>query len=113
MLINSLGEPILGNGFMLSWKPSSSPSISSVFKYRDRGTIINDILISVKNSGKGRKKTQIMQSANLNYLQMNKYLTYLMNCGFITVTEKQTYFITNKGAKFLQLVEFQKINSLR
>ncbi|NIQ07533.1 MAG: hypothetical protein GWO20_17975, partial [Candidatus Korarchaeota archaeon] len=56
----------------------------SQFKYRDRLTIIIDILKAIKNSKKGRRKTQIMQSANLNYAQMKKYLSYLLDCGMIT-----------------------------
>lgn len=73
------------------------------FKYRDRVSIINDILKSVKDSsGKGKRKTQIMQSANLNYLQMKKYLNYLLECGFLMLTEKETYVMTEEGSRFLQ-----------
>ncbi len=83
------------------------------FKYRDRTTIISDILKTVKTSKKGRKKTQIMQSANLNYAQTKKYLNYLTDCGFLVVTERQTYVITNEGSRFLQFVVIQKIPNLR
>jgi len=83
------------------------------FKYRDRTTIINDILQTVRKSKNGRKKTQIMQSANLNSIQTKKYLNYLTNYGFLVITEKQTYAITSKGSKFLQFVEIQRIRYLR
>lgn len=83
------------------------------FKYRDRTTIISDILKTVKTSKKGRKKTQIMQSANLNYAQTKKYLNYLTDCGFLVVTERQTYVITNEGSRFLLFVVIQKIPNLR
>jgi predicted transcriptional regulator len=85
---------------------------SNEFKYRDRMTIITDILNAVRNSGKGRRKTQIMQSANLNYAQMKKYLNYLMDCGLITDTERETYRITNKGSKFLYFLQMQRTKSL-
>ena len=98
---------------MLRLKSYSSPQVLSTFKYRDRIAIISDILESVKESKNGRKKTQIMQSANLNYGQTKKYLGYLINRGFITATERQTYILTNKGTEFLHLVEIQGIHGLR
>lgn len=88
-------------------------SVLRAFKYRDRLTIMSDILKSVKNSGEGRKKTQIMKSAHLNYVQTKKYLNYLNNCGFLVVTQRETYVITEKGSRFLQLVEIQKTQGLR
>jgi len=86
--------------------------ILRAFKYRDRTTIINDLLKTIKNK-REVKKTQIMQSANLNYVQTKKYLSYLMSCGFVIVTEKDTYMITEKGSKYLLLTEIQKISSVR
>ncbi|MGC8895370.1 MAG: DUF4364 family protein [Candidatus Bathyarchaeia archaeon] len=76
-------------------------------------TIIGDILKSIKESRNGRKLSQIMQSANLNYIQTKKYLNYLLNCGFLVVTEKETYTITSNGLKFLQFVEIQRIHMIR
>jgi len=95
---------------MLELKPAP---VLHAFKYRDRTTIISDILKIVKTSKKGRKKTQIMQSANLNYAQTKKYLNYLTDCGFLVATERQTYVITNEGSRFLQFVVIQKIPNLR
>lgn len=91
---------------------SKSFPISHAFKYRDRVAIIGDILKIVKNSKEGRRKTQIMQSANLNYIQTKKYLNYLLSWGFLVVTERETYVITKEGSKFLQLVEVRRIHSL-
>lgn len=54
-----------------------------------------------------------MQSANLNYSQTKKYLDYLLDCGYLIVTERETYTITNEGSRFLQLVDLQKINMVR
>jgi len=88
---------------------SKSLPISHTFKYRDRVSIISDILATVKNSRKGRRRTQIMQSANLNYTQTKKYLDYLLTCGYLVVTEKETYLITNEGSRFLQSFDLQRI----
>jgi predicted transcriptional regulator len=87
--------------------------VSHVFKYRDRVTIVSDILQSVRNSKEGRKKTQIMQSANLNYAQTKKYLNYLTDCGFLKVTDRQIYVITGKGSEFLLITQMQEIHNLR
>jgi predicted transcriptional regulator len=91
---------------MLELKPYP---VSQVFKYRGRGTIILDILKSVKNSRGGKRKTQIMQSANLNYTQTKKYLNYLTSCGFLMVTDGQIYRVTSEGSKFLLLAEIQNL----
>jgi len=50
---------------MLRLKPSP---VSHVFKYRDRTTIMIDILDTVKSSMGGKKKSHILQSARLNHL---------------------------------------------
>jgi len=74
---------------------------------------MSDILTTVKKSRKGRRKTQIMQSANLNYTQTKKYLDYLLTCGYLVFTEKETYAITHEGSRFLQLFDLQKIRMIR
>jgi len=79
------------------------------FKYRDRVAIMTDILKAVSDSPAGKKKTQIIQSANLNYTQANKYIKVLMINGFIVFTDMETYKITSKGLRFLQTVEQQKV----
>jgi predicted transcriptional regulator len=89
----------------------SSP-VSQVFKYRDRTTIMIDILDTVRNSREGKKKCCIMQSARLNHLLTEKYLNYLVGCGYLGVTNKKTYAITKDGFRFLQLIEMQKIHML-
>jgi predicted transcriptional regulator len=103
----------IGDGIMSKLK------FFTPFKYRDRVSIISDILKAVKDSpgkgkGKGKRKTQIMQSANLNYLQMKKYLNYLLNCGFLVLTEKETYVVTAEGSRFLrwQLAEIERLRRI-
>ena len=89
------------------------PQIIHSFKYRDRGGIICDILTTCKSSQEGRKKTQIMQSANLNYIQTRKYLGFMTNCGYISVTQKETYVITAEGSKYLQMIQIQELSRMR
>ncbi len=88
---------------------SKMPQILCTFKYRDRAGIMSDILMAISNSRNGKKKTQIMQSANLNYLQTTKYLDYMTNCGYIVATQDATYVLTDKGARYLQLGETQEL----
>lgn len=83
------------------------------FKYRDRASIMSDILASVRTAKEGRRKTQIMQSANLNYIQTKKYLNYMLYCGFIVVTERETYVITAKGSRYLQTTMMERIHLIR
>ncbi|OGD45376.1 hypothetical protein A3K79_07385 [Candidatus Bathyarchaeota archaeon RBG_13_46_16b] len=89
------------------------PQIIRSFKYRDRGEIVCDILTTCKSSQEGRKKTQIMQSANLNYIQTRKYLGFMTNCGYISITQKETYVITAEGSKYLQMIQIQELTRMR
>ncbi len=76
----------------------------SFFKKRDRVTIIADILKSVKYNPRGKKKTNIMQTANLSFEQMNKYLDLLLRNGYVIV-DGQMYKPTSRGLAFLESVE--------
>lgn len=86
-----------------------SSRVSHVFKYRDRTTIMIDMLDAVRNSRGGKKKTRIMQSAGLNHVQTEKYLNYLVGCGYLVGTNKETYVLTKDGFRFLQLIEMQRV----
>ena len=96
-------------------KFSSSSQDLHEFKYRDRVSIISDILKTVKNSSrKGKRKTQIMQSANLNYDQINKYLALLISNGYIKAERSQihggsVYRATSKGLDFVEVLETQNL----
>jgi len=83
-----------------------------MFRYRDRLTIMGDILKAVKKKREA-KTTQIMELAKLNYIQTKKYLNYMLSYGLVAITERQTYIITEKGNRFLHLVEIQKIQTIR
>jgi predicted transcriptional regulator len=67
-------------------------------------TIAADILKSISYSRKGRRKTNIMQSANLNSEQLNKYLDLLIRNGFVII-EGHMYKPTSSGLEFLEAVE--------
>ena len=88
------------------------PSFLNSFKYRDRMTIIGDILKTLRKTKEGKRKTQIMQSANLNYIQMNKYLRYLLEHGLLNFTDQGKVTITEEGIRFLQYLEAQRIKPL-
>lgn len=94
---------------------SSSSRGLSEFKYRDRVSIISDILKTVKySSGKGKRKTQIMQSANLNYDQVNKYLALLISNGYIAAEHSEinrgaVYRATSKGLDFVKILEAENL----
>ena len=81
------------------------------FKYRDRVSIMGDILKTVTNSGKGRgkRKTQIMQGANLNFDQVNKYLGWLISNGYIEAEHSEihgpVYRVTSKGLNFVKVLD--------
>ncbi|MEM2975790.1 MAG: DUF4364 family protein [Candidatus Bathyarchaeia archaeon] len=77
------------------------------FGKRDRITITLDILESVRSSKFGKKKTNIMQSANLNYYQINKYLHFLVSNGFLE-HNGEYYQITEKGIEFIKNFEVYK-----
>jgi predicted transcriptional regulator len=92
---------------------SNLPHVFNAFKYRDRAGIVFDILKTVKTSRGGRNKTQIMQSANLNYVQTKKYLGYMLGCGYLMVTQNETYVVTEKGSMYLQFIEVQGLRRIR
>ena len=90
-----LGEEMLFNPYVLV----------TAFGKRDRVTILMDILKSARRSREGKKKTQILQSANLNYHQVNKYLHLLMINGFVLIDGDARYRITDRGLQFVKTLE--------
>jgi predicted transcriptional regulator len=63
-------------------------------------------MLKVGENGAG--KTRIMYNANLSYTQIQKYLGFLMNEGFIDKVQvgnpSVNYHITDKGLKLLQSI---------
>lgn len=80
----------------------------SSFKYRDRATIIGDILEAIYREPRGKTKTSIMRATNLNFDQANKYLDFLVLCDIVRATdplrsqEVARYKLTAKGIGLLR-----------
>ena len=83
-------------------------TLLSSFKYRDRATIIGDILDTIYRDPKGKTKTSLMRSTNLNFHQANKYLDSLILCDIVRATdplrrqEAARYKLTAKGVNLLK-----------
>jgi predicted transcriptional regulator len=92
----------------LSFRSFFDCVLISKFKYRDRASIIRDILETISRDPKGKTKTSIMRGANLNFEQVNKYLDFLIVCDAIRAAdplksqELARYRLTRKGLKFLR-----------
>jgi predicted transcriptional regulator len=74
------------------------------FKYRDRHSIIADMLKAVAKSSKGSKKSHIMQRANLNSEQINRYIDILLRNGFVII-DGYKYRLSTKGLRYLENIE--------
>ncbi|MDH7563289.1 MAG: winged helix-turn-helix domain-containing protein [Candidatus Bathyarchaeota archaeon] len=98
---------------MFAIKSALSLSFLHAFKYRDRVGIMADILKAVKSTREGESKYGIMQNARLNYVQTKKYIHYMVNCGYLVVSQRETYLITEKGARFLQFIEIQRMQAIK
>ena len=88
----------------------------SKFKYRDRATIVTDILDTIYRDPKGKTKTSIMRGANLNFAQANRYLELLLLRGFIKEIdpirsqELGRYKPTKKGLQLARILETSHFN---
>ena len=78
-----------------------------IFKYRDRATIIGDILSSLSINPRGRRKTNIKQSAGLNNDMLNRYLDLLMRNGYVMVDSGDVYKLTQRGLRLLQNLDVE------
>jgi len=79
-------------------------------KRRDRLHIIADILDIARN---GSLKTQIMYKASLTPVQLNEYLSFLLETQLIVSVmqdEKTVYKVTSKATRFLR--NYAKIRDL-
>ena len=71
-------------------------------KYRSRGEIVSNILRVVAN-GKATK-TRLMYGAYLSYTQIEEYLDYVLQQGFISqIPDTNLYQLTEKGMQYLNL----------
>jgi predicted transcriptional regulator len=76
----------------------------AAFKYRDRLTIIVDILRAVNERPQGKRKTGIMQTANLSSPQMEKYLNLLLITELLR-EEDNIYKPTERGRQLAKDLE--------
>jgi predicted transcriptional regulator len=78
----------------------------SVSQRRSNIEIIADMLRVGEN---GAGKTEIMYSANMSYHQIQKYLDYLVNQGFINKVNLDNtlvaYQVTESGLKLLKAID--------
>ena len=81
---------------------TSLSSFILLFKNRDSATIVADIIKALGENPRGKRKTKIMQSANLNYEQLNKYLDLLLRNGYVILQDGGMYKPTQNGLRFLK-----------
>ncbi len=78
----------------------------TVSRRRSNIEIIADMLRVGEN---GAGKTEIMYSANMSYIQLQKYLDYLVNQGFINKVNMDNtlvaYQVTDTGLKLLKAID--------
>jgi predicted transcriptional regulator len=93
-----------GNGY--TNPVTKSRTQNPVSRRRSNIQIIRDML-KVGENGAG--KTEIMYSANMSYTQIQKYLSFLVNHGFIDRLEVGnpvvTYQVTESGRRLLKSID--------
>ena len=93
----------LNNRDILGNNAGQRPAVS---QRRSNIEIIADMLRVGEN---GAGKTEIMYSANLSYSQIQKYLDYLVNQGFISKVNMDNtliaYQVTDNGLKLLKAID--------
>ena len=78
----------------------------TVSRRRSNIEIIADMLRVGEN---GAGKTEIMYSANMSYSQIQKYLDYLVNQGFVNKVDMDNtmvaYQVTDSGLRLLKAID--------
>lgn len=81
-----------------------------LWERRDRLNIMAEI---IENAKEGQLKTRIMYSTNLSFSQVNTYLSFLTEMGFLRVrveNGKQFFETTAKGSRYVE--EYREMSSL-
>ncbi|MCW4033957.1 MAG: winged helix-turn-helix domain-containing protein [Candidatus Bathyarchaeota archaeon] len=76
--------------------------LQALWQRRDRLHIMAEIMEAAKE---GQLKTKIMYTVNLSFSQVNEYLTFLTQRGFIDVRPvkgKKVYETTSKGKLYIE-----------
>ena len=83
-----------------------APAKKAVGKRRSNIEIIADMLRVGEN---GAGKTEIMYTANMSFSQIQRYLTYLVDQGFVNRVEMDNtiaaYQVTDTGMKLLKAID--------
>ncbi len=77
-------------------------AVQKLWERRDRLHIMAEIIEATKES---QLKTRIMYSANLSFSQVNEYLSFLTERGFLRVrveNGKKLYETTAKGNQYIE-----------
>ncbi|NIO36446.1 hypothetical protein GTO27_01950 [Candidatus Bathyarchaeota archaeon] len=93
-----------------------NPINMASFKYRDRATIFRDVLKTIKRCDEGGRKYTIMKHASLSYDQLNKYLLFLTNMGYVKEIDEpdgNKYKVTEKGSVFLKSLDDLRLHLQR
>jgi predicted transcriptional regulator len=94
------------NGKQAPGKETVQPFAGRVGQRRSNIEIIADMLRVGEN---GAGKTEIMYTANMSYSQIQKYLDYLVNQGFINKISLDNtmvaYQVTDTGFKLLKAID--------
>ena len=87
-------------------------SVQPLWERRDRLKIMAEIMEVAKEK---QLKTRIMYKVNLSFSQVNDYLTFLIERGFLRVTfdnKKKIYQTTEKGNSYIENY-FEMVNLLK
>jgi predicted transcriptional regulator len=94
------------NGRQADEKAAGQSFPGTVGRRRSNIEIIADMLRVGEN---GAGKTEIMYTANMSYSQIQKYLDYLVNHGFINKVNLDNtmvaYQVTESGLKLLKVID--------
>ena len=84
--------------------------METLWERRDRLKIMAEIMEAAKG---GQLKTRIMYMVNLSFTQVNEYLSFLTEMGFLSVradNRKKLYETTDKGKRYIE--NFKEMSSL-
>jgi predicted transcriptional regulator len=99
-------EPILNSQITNNTIRPAQPKQPGLSRRRSDIKIIADML---RAGEKGAGKTEIMYSANMSFSQIQKYLEYLVNQGFIHKVDMDNtltaYQVTDTGMKLLKAID--------
>ena len=73
-------------------------------KHRSRLEIVKDILLVASDEG-GVIKTRISYGASVGWGRLNQYLEELLKVGLLEHDGESSYWVTDKGEKFLRVYE--------